>query len=306
MKVEILQSKDKNFYMDVSMKFSILILLLLSSQVWAKWSVSTYNIRNFDNDSREGKTDIYELSQIIKEYKSDVMAFVEVVNAGAFSTLMKSNLPEHAYTLSKCGGNGKQRLALAYNEKMFEMVSEVEDLSFSGSSGKCDSLRPLYLVTLRHKTSKQIYTFGVAHLKAGGGYSAMGRRWEQYKQLEKLAYSYSAKNLILLGDFNTTGYNLKDQDYDKFEQTLSASSLRTTSESIGCTSYWSGNGGSGKEYVSSILDHIVLQDKSMASVSTVEVGAHCAKMDCRDAKPKDLGKSFEKVSDHCPIQVTFK
>lgn len=287
------------------MKASLFLLLLLSSQVWAKWSVSTYNIRNFDKDSREGKTDVAELGKIIKSAQSDVMAFIEVVNKDAFSKLMSANLSGYAYAISKCGGFGKQHLAVAYNLKTFELVSEAEDLSFSDRNNKCGSLRPVFLVTLMHKASKKLYTFGAVHLKAGGASDAMKRRWEQYQKLEQLSQSYASKNLILLGDFNTTGYNIQDRDYEKFEELLSESGFRTTSESIGCSSYWSGTSG-GEEFESSILDHVVVQDKTFASVTGVTVGAHCAKMDCRPATPSDLGRSFEKVSDHCPIQVTFK
>ena len=61
--------------MDVCMKFSLLLILLLSTPGWAKWSVSTFNIRNFDKDFRQGRTDLEELARILKDVKSDVMAF---------------------------------------------------------------------------------------------------------------------------------------------------------------------------------------------------------------------------------------
>lgn len=287
------------------MKFSLFLILLLSSHAWAKWSVSTYNIRNFDNDRGAGPTNLVELGKIIKSVQSDVMAFEEVVNKTAFDTLIKKNLPGYAYQLSSCGGFGKQHLAVVFNPRTFEFVSQAEDLSFSGSANGCGSLRPVLLVTLMHKESKKIFTFGAVHLKAGGDSRAMSQRWQQYANLSTLIKKYANQNLIMLGDFNTTGYNIKNQDYQKFEDLLGSSGTRTMTETLGCTNYWTGTLG-GAEYESSILDHIVLQDKNVAAVREVRVGAHCAMTDCRPATPANLGVSFQSVSDHCPVQVTFQ
>jgi endonuclease/exonuclease/phosphatase family metal-dependent hydrolase len=290
--------------MDVGMKFAVL-LFLLSTATWAKWSVSTYNIRNFDRDPEAGPTDLVELGKIVKEFRSDVMAFSEVGNVAAFDALVKRNLPGYAYQVSTCGGFGRQHLAVVYRRASFDYVKHVEDLSLSGSTDRCGSLRPLFLVTLRHRASGQAYTFGALHLKAGGSPRAMAQRWQQYRQLTGVAEAHAAANLILLGDFNTTGYNIKDEDFAKFEEFLDRARLRTTSEELGCTSYWSGIAG-GDEHQSSILDHIVVPAATAAAIEFVKVGAHCARLACAPAMPAELGRSYEAVSDHCPIQVTIR
>lgn len=289
------------------MKFSLLLVLLFSSSVWAKWSVTTYNIRNFDRDFKEGRTDLVELSRIIKTTQSDVMAFEEVVNVKAFKKMIADNLPGYAYQITTCGGGGKQQLAIAYNLATFDFVSRKEDRTFTGGEGSngCGSLRPVLLVDLRHKETNALYTFGAVHLKAGGGSRDFEKRWKQYGGLKHLSDRYTAKNLILLGDFNSTGYILKDHDYDRFESFIGHARMRSMSETLGCTSYWSGTLG-GEEFQPSILDHILIQDKNMAQVDEVKLGAHCAKVSCRPATRSELGTSFKSVSDHCPIQVTFK
>lgn len=286
------------------MKFAI-FFLLLSTTAWAKWSVTTYNIRNFDNDPDAGRTDLTELSRILKDVQSDVMAFEEIVNKTAFENLVKKNLTGYQYRVSECGGFGKQHLAVAYNPKTFDYVRHSEDLNFSGNGNKCGSLRPVFLVTLKHKESNKNFTFGVVHLKAGGNRRAMEQRWQQYNKLMDLSDKYAKENLVLLGDFNTTGYNIKDADYERFEDFISSSSLRTMSEEVGCTNYWNGGNG-GSEYISSILDHIVVQDRNASSVESVRVAAHCRQQECRPATPQDLGISYQSVSDHCPVQVTFR
>lgn len=287
------------------MKFAFL-LLCIAFHGWANWSVSTYNIRNFDKDPTSGNTDINTLVKIIKEIKSDVMAFEEVVNKEAFDSLVKKALPGYNYEISSCGGFGKQHLAVVYNPKIFSFVKRDEDLSFSGSVNRCGSLRPLFLVTLKNLNSGKNFIFGVVHLKAGGTINAMEQRWVQYEKLKSYATPVRNEALILLGDFNTTGYNIKDQDYFKFESFLSDVEMRSLSEELNCTSYWRGT-ENVPEYSPSILDHIVIQnDNLLGLVESVEVGGHCSALNCRPATPTELGPSYQSVSDHCPVKVTFK
>jgi endonuclease/exonuclease/phosphatase family metal-dependent hydrolase len=282
-----------------------LISFFICSQACAGWTVSSYNIRNFDKDQEAGQTNLKELGKLIQSFKSDVMTFVEVVNLEAFKDLIKTNLPDHMIVNSTCGGFGKQKLAIVYNAKIFKFVDQTEDMTFSGSTGNCGSLRPVLLVTLEKKLSKEKFVFGAVHLKAGGAEMAMRQRWGQYQLLAKLSEQYKNQNLILMGDFNTTGYNIKNEDFSQFEKLLSSSSLHTMSENLGCTSYWVGTLGNG-QHQSSILDHIVLKDELKQQVQDILVGSHCAKLDCKDATPEELGVSYQAVSDHCPIQVTFK
>jgi len=286
-------------------KLILILSLLFSSGAWAKWSVSTYNIRNFDKDTQAGKTNLVELGKILQTVKSDVMAFVEVVNEKAFDELIKKELPGYEYVISSCGGFGKQKLAVAYNAKSFIYVRHEEDLGFSGDGSKCGSLRPLFLVTLKKQDTKELYIFGVAHLKAGGTEASFSQRWKQYKKLGVVAEAHSSKNLILLGDLNTTGYSIQDKDHAMFIDFLASNKLTTNSEELACTSYWAGTSGSA-EYQPSILDHIVVQEHIAADVHEVKLGAHCEKVNCAPATPEELGVSFKSVSDHCPIQVSFK
>jgi endonuclease/exonuclease/phosphatase family metal-dependent hydrolase len=292
--------------MDVYMKFSLLALFLITTQVWAGFSVSTYNIRNFNKDPGAGTTNVAELTKIIQSVKSDVMGFEEVVNVAAFKSLMQTALPGYLFEISACGGGGKQHLAIAYNPKTFKFINTAEDATFSGStSNSCGSLRPMFMVNLEHKATKTFYLFSANHLKAGGDANAFNQRWNQYKKLLAFAEASSELNLIMLGDFNTTGYNIKNEDYTKFEEFLTNAKLRTMSENLGCTSYWEGELG-GAEHQSSILDHIILQEKNAAAVQEINLGSHCAKSACKPSTPADLGVSYQSVSDHCPVQIIFK
>lgn len=287
------------------MKFSFIIAFLISLPAWAKWSVSTYNIRNFDNDFQAGRTNLVELGKIIQDVKSDVMVFEEVGNIKAFNSLVQKELPGFSSVISNCGGTGRQHLSVTYDTKTFEYVEKVEDMTFSSNGKNCGSLRPVLLVSLKNKKTKTVYTFGAVHLKAGSGSKAFQKRWEQYGLLKKLAKQYASKNLILLGDFNSTGYILKDQDFERFEDFLEDSNLRTMTETLSCTNYWAGTFG-GPEFQPSILDHIVVQSKNHGEVTDTRVGSFCHTESCRPATPDTLGVAYKSVSDHCPVQVSFR
>jgi endonuclease/exonuclease/phosphatase family metal-dependent hydrolase len=222
------------------LKIFLFLSLLLGSHAWAGWSVSSYNIRNFDNDPTAGQTNINELGKIIQTFKSDVMTFIEVVNLPAFKSVISSNLPDYEIRSSICGGFGKQKLAIIFDTKVFKFIEQTEDVTFSSSTNTCGSLRPVLLVTLERKADKKTFVFAGVHLKAGGAETAMQQRWTQYSLLAKLAKQYTSKNFIMMGDFNTTGYNLRDEDYDHFAANLKAASLQTMSENLACTAYWEG------------------------------------------------------------------
>ena len=287
------------------MKMFLLLSFLLTTQAFAGWSISHYNIRNFNKDPDAGPTNIAQLSKNIRAAKSDVMSFNEVVNVPAFEQLLKIALPGYFIAVSSCGGFGQQKIAIAFNPKVFKFISYAEDLTFSSGGTTCGDLRPGLFLNLQHLSNGKMYTFAGFHLKAGGEEAAMRKRWTQYKLLAQLAQKYASKNLVIMGDLNTTGYNIKDADYDQFQSFLSVSKFATASQNLACTSYWEGTLGNGL-HQSSILDHIVLKNDMAREVANVSVGAHCAKLDCRDATPADLGIDYASVSDHCPIQVTFK
>lgn len=287
------------------MKIVLFLSVFLLSSAWAKWNVTSYNIRNFDRDQTAGNTNITELTSIIKDFKSDVMAFVEVVNDAAFKKLISDTLPGYSYQLSTCGGFGNQKLAIAYNKKTFKFLSAQEDFSLSGEGNSCGSLRSALIVKLKNIASAKTYTFVAVHLKAGSEEAAMKARWEQYTKLSKIMKKYKAQNLVVMGDFNTTGYNVRDQDYTQFEKLLKSTGTATMSEDLQCTSYWEGVLENG-QHQSSILDHIVIGTSLSTSVTDIFLGAHCAKADCQESTPSELGSSYASVSDHCPVQVNFR
>ena len=48
---------------------------------------------------------------------------------------------------------------------------------------------------------------------------------------------------MILGDFNSTGYILKNDDFLKFENFINRAGMKSLSENLGCTSYWKATPG---------------------------------------------------------------
>ncbi len=286
-------------------KWILALCATLSFSAFADWSAVSYNIRNFDKDYIAGQTDTALLGEEIQKLNADVYAFVEVVNKSAFTKLVNKYLPGFSSLATECGGGGKQHLALAFNPKVFKLVNSKEDGSFSLGGGRaCGSLRPVFIVTLQHLESKENHSFIIGHLKAGGNDRAFSQRWQQYGMLKKLLAEYANKNYVLMGDLNTTGFNINDEDGQKFHDLLLATSSYSIAEKLECTSYWDG-ADSDPAMISSILDHIIVSNSKKSLITSFSVGTHCAKAACKAALPEDLGPTFEDVSDHCPLKVTF-
>ncbi len=287
------------------MKLIALFLGLISFSAFSNITVTTFNIRNFDRDLDQA-TDLEELLKILKDSSADVFAFEEIVNASKLQDFTKENFPNHSLRVSSCGGAGRQKLALLYNNKKFDFIEEIEDLTFSsGRSTSCGKLRPVFFIKLKHRSTLEDYVFGVVHLKAGGSLEAKKQRWAQYLKLNQRAINFNQKNLILLGDFNTTGYLSRDDDFVEFESFLNKSQMTTLSDQINCSSYWDGGLNSGM-FFASLLDHVVVSENLRPQVEQVEVGAHCFSRKCQNSTGLELGQSFKNVSDHCPIRVSIK
>ncbi len=278
----------------------------------ASLKIGTYNIKTFD--ASPGMTNKKELTQILKNLDFDFLTVQEIVNVASFKKLIKKNFPNFKVIASDCGGAGKQKIAFIYNTKKFLIESfydddRVSDVVNSQSSLGCHSLRPALVGVFRDIQTREKFVMMGVHLKAGGSLRSYSRRRVQYRKLKQIVDEFRAdkvKNIILMGDFNTTGFDLRDSDYKNFSRLLSDTNMTTTSDQISCSSYWSGLDRSDNIEESSILDHIVVPKSFLGKTKTITtVGTHCAKLACSRASESELGISYEQVSDHCPIITTI-
>jgi len=277
-----------------------------SSKVLASLSLATYNIRNFDYDSRDDiHTNKSALRGIIKKINSDLIAVQEIVNKEEFKSFVKKNLSQYSVKLTDCGGAGKQKLGFLYKKNVLNLESFVADDRVA-NGGKCNmGLRPAAIARFKIKRTGKRFTAIAVHLKAGGRQSNADVRYRQYSILTEIIKELKKgrkKRIVVLGDFNTTDYVFRNQNYERFIDFADSNKLIDFSANLDCTSYWFGGNRDGLESPS-VLDHILVTENfyDEFTYSSSEAKAHCKSASCQVSTPEHLGVSFQEVSDHCPV-----
>ena len=302
------------FFKEGNLRHIIFCIVLNISLVATSsaFTIGSYNIKMYD--ARPGTTNKAELVKILTRINYDFLTVQEIVNTSSLRNLLNKNFKNYALVTSKCGGAGKQQIAFIYNKNKFKLKRAYDDHRVSNpfifeSRGKCPSLRPVLVGIFQEIATRQEFIMMGVHLKAGGRPSSYAKRKIQYNELRKIINEFKTRkqhNIILMGDFNTTGYNLRDSDYRDFSQMLNRTDMVSTSEEISCSAYWSGLNTNDNIEESSILDHILLPKSFLGkSRATTRVGTHCAKVACARVSAKDLGISYKEVSDHCPLVTTL-
>lgn len=284
--------------------FSLLFLLFFSCNSNANLKIATFNIENF---GRKGvQKDIELLRKIILEMDADIVGVQEIVKKNKFKKFIIKKLPDYELILSKCGGRGEQYLGFIYKKERLKLVKFFEDKRVAQMRGnRCDSLRPAAVGIFQDLvTEKKIAALSV-HLKAGGGKRNYKRRKKQYKVIGQLISEVKSKyteNIIAMGDFNTTGYLLKDRDYKNFIQLVENINAVNVAQKLNCSSYWSGKDREDGIEEPSLLDHILITKKlAKNSLRSEKSLSHCKKVFCSRVPISDLGVTYKKVSDHCPL-----
>ena len=297
---------------------SLLAFLLVSSS-YASITISSYNIRMYGKSGEN--TDQAKLKEILTEMNSDLIGVQEIVSVPKLKSFISSNFKNYAVAMSKCGGAGSQKLGVIYDTTKLELVKMIEDDSISNPKnnpqnefeddvlGCRSSLRPLVIAFFKERKTQQSLVAMVVHLKAGGSSTSYRKRAQQYKMLQSIYKQYEQKysRIVMLGDFNTTGFDDRTEDYDHFMSMVTGMNAYDSSQNIACTSYWSGNSWDDNIEEPSLLDHILLSnDLSNSKKMQFRVGAHCKQVSCAEATYDDLGVTYQNVSDHCPISVTIE
>lgn len=295
------------------MKKLTFLLCFFVFNSFASIRVTSFNIRNFDKSGKG--TDKVELHRILKNVDSDIISVEEIYNKKSFQKFAQKYLPQYRLQLSTCGGGGQQKLGFLYKNEKVELLSYVEDGKISDPDDiltgyGCGSLRPAMVGFFRERESNKKFVAVAVHLKAGSGTKNYAKRWRQYNYIKKMIRSLrlaNHKDIVVLGDFNTTGYDRKDKDYDKFNFMLNQTGTDTVSKNIGCSAYWSGRIYTDDIEEPSTLDHIVYTKNFMGmALKSVKVGSHCQVAKCQEVYDSVLGRSYEAVSDHCPITASFE
>jgi endonuclease/exonuclease/phosphatase family metal-dependent hydrolase len=296
-------------YLSVRIKM-IAILCLFSSNMAlsASFKLATYNIRNFGS-TEKATTSITELKKILNKVNADVLVVQEIIDTTKFKRFIKGHLPNHKVFFSNCGGAGKQMIGMVYNSTRVQFKQKTIALSLNLAAECNKGVRPALIGHFYSKILRENFTVIGVHLKAGGTPESISYRKKQYRIIKKLVSGLRRKghqNLAIMGDFNTTDYVLYNRNYSSFIKLVDSMHMDDMSESINCSSYWSGDTNDGI-FESSLLDHVLIDNQFNKTFSKrkVQVMAHCQKRSCRPNSPEGLGRSYTHVSDHCPVVATF-
>lgn len=296
------------------MKTLLPILILATSFSLKAITIGTYNIRNFDYDERyKIRTNKVELASIISKLNVDVLSVEEINNTEAFESFVAGKLPGYDTELTRCGGEHGQRLGFVYNTKKVDLLAFNEDLSISnpGGSGTCDSgSRPMAIGLFQIKATKQKFYGITVHLKSGSAPSSVEKRNKQYQIIKEMIQYLKAntgvQDYYVAGDFNTTEYISRGNDYVELNKVVKSLDMIDLVASTKCTAYWWGGSNDGIE-TPSILDHVIAT-KGLIKISSpkTQVSGHCQKVSCREVPIRELGISYESVSDHCPVTAKIQ
>ena len=289
---------------------------ILQSAYAAPFKLVSYNIRNFDYDSRSHTpTNKKHLVYTIDQANPDLMAVQEINNKYEFEKMVDINFQgDYETALSNCGGSHDQHLGFVYKTKTLKLLNFTEDLRTVNvnsnqriNTQNCrQGSRPVAIATFKKIDTNQIIIALSVHLKSGGQKSSIKKRFKQLEVLNKIVTEYRAKGMkhfIIMGDFNSTEYIFQGTHQKKFAKMVRKMNLQDASEKISCSSYWWGNSDDATQYPS-VLDHILVSTElTKGREIKAEPLAHCAALSCRPTSEFDMGISFDEVSDHCPIKT---
>lgn len=296
------------------MKAFFSVLFLASTFSAQALTIGGYNIRNFDYDERyKIRTNKVELASMIQNLKVDVLSVEEINNTQEFEKFVESKLPGFGTELSRCGGEHGQHLGFVYNKNTIELLAFNEDLSIAepGTPGSCDSgSRPLAIALFQIKATKQKFYGFTVHLKSGSQAASLKKRSKQYQiiqnTMQELKSKTGVQDFYVAGDFNTTEYLARGADYNDLNKAVKNMGMTDLASNLKCSAYYWGGTDDGIE-TPSLLDHVLVTPGLVKVKSpTAKAGAHCELVSCREVPIKQLGISYESVSDHCPLTATVQ
>lgn len=271
-----------------------------------QFRVVSWNLANFEGDTSDH--DLDRIREVVDALDPDVIAVQEIKNPQALAAL----LPGFALHISDKGGRGHQRLGVAWRRDRVELVEAQEhaELSIGGR------VRPALAAYLRAREGGPDLWLVVVHLKAMP--DGVELRRQQWPMLVELAGELTEgetpapdTDLLVVGDFNSTGPRAAGRDGPAIEQAeaagiLASAGLRRLTNHTGCTAYYDGKRRDAWKEPSEI-DLVWARGlaESLTPDATVYSGTHCAAHRCNDVRSTEAYPlhDYAFVSDHCPVIV---
>lgn len=288
----------------------LLLLALLAVVVLVWWcgraaplTLGTFNIRVFpDTQTRPDA-----VAQALAELDADAFAVQEIRDVGRFTELLRgmgarTGREYTAVMVPYCPRSEFTRnlsLGVVYDARRLTLVSQRP----LAGAGKCARDQPHGMVALLRERDGKPLALASVHLKAGGTSADIVTRQRQWTwllaALPGLRALFAAP-VVVAGDFNSTGYLLRDSGERRFiDHAVAANGLQLPTSTLDCSEYWQPKGR--QHYAVSLLDHVLAP--AGLPFAAAEVLGMCAALRCAPQETAPPG--FDTVSDHCPVRVTL-
>jgi endonuclease/exonuclease/phosphatase family metal-dependent hydrolase len=226
--------------------------------------------------------------ELIDSLELDALGVQEITRPHHFEKAVHLHLGPQ-WTVLFADQDVRHRVGLIFDDEVFELVETRTHRQTAVTRGA----RATFEVRLRTESTlgKRNMRIFVVHLKAGGDGGEVRR--DQLQRLRPIIEDAAASGdeVVLLGDFNTTGAS----DRRELQALADAAELDWTSEALPCSSYWN----RPYDCPTTTLDHIL----ATSPAQSVHAAGACETFGC-DAEGT-CPVYVERVSDHCPVTAAF-
>ena len=260
--------------------------------------VVSWNLHNFPAPDQ----DLPRLRERVLDLDADLIAVQEIKKPDELAKL----LPELELLISEHGGSGGQKVGFLYDASSVELVGEPSEHRELTMKGR---VRPAFHAYFRRRHGGPDLHAIVVHLKARpDGLELRREQWKALTGVVELVSKDGDPDVLLLGDFNTTGPEggAAQQELGELDAAMARAGLARVPNAIGCTAYWDGRRRDAWQEAS-LLDLAYvggLAESTVDALQVVPVG-HCARHQCAEFRSTQAypDLDYERVSDHCPLVI---
>jgi endonuclease/exonuclease/phosphatase family metal-dependent hydrolase len=283
--------------------------------------IATWNVRNFPLDERppeddlgfSRRTNICDFETALGGLEADLVGLQEVNDIRRFQPILRRACGERPMDVRFSSGGGRfgQHLAVAWDNSVLELVGqpmEITELVLE------PGMRPAFGGYFRSlRVGSVDFTLVVVHLESGPQNFADRRRQNRALAtwIEHRIQSTGDSDVIVLGDFNTTGSPRGglEGELQSVDAILGRTGLERLPNPLGCTSYWEGGGERDGVQQPALVDHVFVGGFGAdAIVTPLEAWLHCERWQCEEliSRPGEEDGTFWDVSDHCPLTFEIR
>ncbi len=305
-------------------RFLILLLLpvFLIAQQQAIIEVGSFNIEwfpckdngqmmqqygiNLRNPPHGQATDVKALFEFLKQLDIELLGVVEIVDTQLFAQKAKEYLgPQYEFIYAP--SKSSQKVGFLYDSSVLELKEPPQ--VYMDVALKPDSwLRPALRGYFKYKPAGFDFHAIIVHLKAApSGWKIRKKQWQALERIvTDLEKNSGDKDIIIMGDFNNVSKLRFNEFLPRIQKWHFYWATRELWQDSLSSNYWQPD--YTKPHIEgSLIDQIFISDDAKFEMvpHSIRVGGMCAKGKKFYDGP-DFPDYYEKISDHCPVFVSFR